>query len=154
MTEPGGVTSTLEDYLEAISALLEERGAARVRDIAERLSVHKSTVTAALRSLAEKRLVNYAPYEMTTLTRRGRRVADAVGRRHRVIQRFLTDVLGIDDETASQNACRMEHGVDRDVLRRLATFADFVGCKDGGRDCARRFRSYLEQSGASAGGAS
>jgi DtxR family Mn-dependent transcriptional regulator len=80
---------------------------------------------------------------MTTLTPGGRRVAAEVGRRHRVIQRFLTDVLDIDSETASENACRMEHGMDRDVLWRLATFADFVA--QGNGDCAVRFRDYLDE---------
>ncbi len=126
------LTSTLEDYLEAISRLTVEHGIARVRDIAKMLSVHKSTVTAALKSLADKGLVNYAPYEITTLTPRGSELAHEVIGRHEVIRRFLTDVLRIDKDAADANACRMEHVMDRDVLRRLAQFAERIRTRDEG----------------------
>ncbi len=130
MLEPEAITSTLEDYLEAISRLVLKNGIARVRDIAQMLSVHKSTVTAALKSLADKGLVNYAPYEMTTLTPRGSELALEVIGRHEVIRRFLADVLRIDKDAADANACRMEHVMDRDVLRRLAQFAERIRTHD------------------------
>jgi len=146
--EQAELSATLEDYLEAISRLTVEKGAARVRDIARALSVHKSTVTSALRSLAEKALVNYTPYEMTTLTDKGRRVADEIVRRHEVIRRFLSEVLLVENETAAANACRMEHVMDTDVLRRLSLFAEFVKeCPRTGEDWLRRFSNYCRHNG-------
>ena len=118
------LTSSKEDYLEAIWALESEDGVARVRDIAARLDVGKSAVTAALKSLAKRDLVNYAPYEFITLTDRGRELAKEVDRRHQVLRRFLMEVLGLEAEVAEANACRMEHVVDNVVLERLI---DFVG---------------------------
>ncbi|MFW6107915.1 MAG: metal-dependent transcriptional regulator [bacterium] len=126
MAEPDPLSAALEDYLEAIAGLTAQDGGARVRDIARALSVHKSTVTAALKSLAEKKLVHYAPYERARLTRRGRRIAREVRRRHRLIRRFLVDVLCLDEEAADENACRMEHVVDADVLRRLAALGAVI----------------------------
>ena len=142
------VTATLENYLEAISRITLEKGVARVRDIATALSVHKSTVTAALKSLAEKGLVNYEPYEVTTLTARGRRVALEVARRHEVIRRFLREVLLADNEAAEANACRMEHVMDKDILHRLSLFAEFVKeCPRTGEDWLQRFSDYYEHNG-------
>jgi len=120
------ISATLEDYLEAILNQEEREGAARVRDIAASVSVHKSTVTAALHALSEKRLVNYVPYGPITLTESGRRIAERVKHDHDVIRTFLRDILLVDDEVAEENACRMEHVMDRTVLDRLVVFAKYM----------------------------
>ena len=74
MADKSSLSMKLEDYLEAIYWLVEENQVARARDIAAALSVHKSTVTSALRSLSRKGLINYSAYEAATLTPK---VADA-----------------------------------------------------------------------------
>jgi DtxR family Mn-dependent transcriptional regulator len=68
-----GLSATLENYLEAIFRLEEEKGFARVRDISSGLDVAKSAVTTALQSLSEKGLVRYEPYEPVRLSAEGRR---------------------------------------------------------------------------------
>ena len=135
-----------EDYLEAILDLEAEFPRVRVRDLADRLSVHKSTVTAALKALAEKSLIEYEPYGRIVLTRDGRKVAERVASSHAVVKSFLTDVLLIDADTAELNACRMEHVMDRAVLRHLVAFADFME-SGGGRDAelAGKFAQWLKQ---------
>ncbi len=120
------LTSSKEDCLEAIWALERQDGVARVRDIAARLDVGKSAVTAALKSLAKRELVNYDPYQFITLTDRGRELAKEVARRHQVLRRFMTEILGLEAEVAEANACRMEHVVDNVVLQRLIDFAESV----------------------------
>jgi DtxR family Mn-dependent transcriptional regulator len=120
------LTSQGEDYLEAIYHLRAERGLARARDIARRLGVHKSTVTGALHSLAEKGLVQYAPYEAAGLTREGERRARDVIRRHEAIGRFLSEVLLLDAERSQENACRIEHAIGPKLLERLLKFVGFV----------------------------
>jgi len=142
------LTATLEDYLEAILHVVAEKGEARVNDIAAELSVHKSTVTAALKRLARERMVNYSPYASATLTARGRKEARRVARRHRVIRDFLMAVLAVAPESADENACRMEHVVDKDVLDRLARFAQFVkDCPRTGEGWVTRFRAYCDRGG-------
>ena len=137
-TEP--LSAELEDYLESIARLIRDGGQARVRDIAEGLSVHKSTVTAALHSLAGKGLVNYAPYSSPTLTRAGGQMADRVQQRHDILERFLRDVLFVAPELAEANACRLEHAVDKAVLERLTRFMDFVQrCPRGGTKWIRGY---------------
>lgn len=138
------VSEKLEDYLEVIFSFEGEKRPARVKDIAEALSVHKSTVTSALRSLSEKGLVNYMPYETANLTTSGRRIAKEVRQHHNTIRRFLTEVLLIDEDTADENACRMEHVIDKKVLERLACFARFVKtCPRAGRDWLLRFSEFI-----------
>lgn len=140
------LTPKLEDYLEVVHQLVDRKGAARVRDVAEMLSVHKSSVTAALRRLGEKGLVDYAPYELTTLTPRGEALARDVRRRHRVIARFLTEVLSVEADLAEANACRLEHAIDPDVLERLLTFIDFVHqAPPRGTDWHKEFDGYLKK---------
>ena len=143
MTEPRAVSTSAEDYLEAILRLIAKKGAARVRDIADALSVHKSTVSWTLKGLAEKGLVNYSRYEITTLTARGEEIAQDVHRRHEVIGRFLTELLGINDEAAQANACRMEHIVDAEVLERLSLLVDFAKrSSTKGDDWIQQFQQY------------
>jgi DtxR family Mn-dependent transcriptional regulator len=137
------LTSSQEDYLEAILYLVRKSRVARVRDIAGRLDVGMSSVTAALKSLAAKDLVNYDPYQFITLTDRGREVAERITARHELIRRFLTDVLGLDRDVAEANACRMEHAVDQVVLDRLRDLAQFVRQSAGSSgDGARAFPDY------------
>ena len=146
MTGLPSISTTLEDYLEVIVWLVADKGVARVRDIAAALSVHKSTVTSALKSLSEKGLVNYSAYEAATLTPRGRTIAEDVARRHAIGREFFVQVLALDHELADANACRMEHVLDAEVLDRLACFARFVKeCPDTCRQCLVEFEKYFSR---------
>ena len=146
MSESRPLSATLEDYLEAMARLIDERGLARVRDIAAALSVHKSSVTTALRSLSEKGLIDYAPYEVATLTPQGAQVARRIRDRHEVIRGFLVHVLSVEERTADANACRMEHDLDREVLERLRHFAEFVRrCPHCGEERLQAFQAYYER---------
>jgi len=145
MSEALDLTPQSEDYLEAIFRAIAQKGIARAGEIGRRLSVHKSTVTAALKGLSEKGLVHYTPYEPVTLTPAGRRVAEEMTRRHEAIRRFLVKVLAVAPEAAEANACRMEHAMDPDVADRLLRFMDFVKrCPRGGEKWVRGFRYFCE----------
>jgi len=146
MSEALNLTPQSEDYLEAIFRAIAQKGIARAGEISRRLRVHKSTVTAALKGLAEKGLVNYTPYEPVTLTPAGRRVAQEVARRHEAIRRFLVDVLAVEPDAAEANACRMEHAMAPDVADRLLRFMAFVkrGPR-GGAKWVRGFRRFCEE---------
>ena len=120
------LTRSQEDYLEAILLLVRRDRVARVRDIAKSLQVGMPSVTTALKALSKRGLVNYDPYQVITLTPEGRDQAEEVSRRHHVLRSFLTDVLGLELESAEAYACRMEHAVDGELLDRLAGLAEFV----------------------------
>ena len=145
MADKSSLSMKLEDYIEAIYWLVEKNHVARVRDIAAALSVHKSTVTSALRSLSRKGLINYSAYEAATLTPKGRAAAEDVARRHEIIRGFFVRVLALDDKTADANACRMEHVLDPEVLEHLAAFAKFVNsCPGTRKECLAGFKKYLK----------
>ncbi len=120
------LTASLEDYLEAICQIIAEKQAVRPKDIAKRLRVGNSSVTGALRSLADRGLIGYAPYDVITLTDEGRTVAEDVIRRHEVLREFFVSVLAVDATEADAAACQMEHAVPRSILERLVQYAEFV----------------------------
>ena len=83
MASAEAVSASLENYLEAIFHISEDKQAARAKDIAQRLKLKGSSVTGALRLLSERGLINYAPYDIITLTPKGKKVArDVVNNVH------------------------------------------------------------------------
>lgn len=124
-TEKMQVSASLEDYLEAIFHTVDTKGAARAKDIVQRMGVNNSSVTQALRLLSDKELVNYTPYDVITLTDSGEKIALDVVRRHQVLRRFLIEVLGLPDGEADTGACRMEHAISGPILERLVQFVDY-----------------------------
>jgi len=128
------ISASLEDYLEAIFLIASQKGAARSKDIAEHLAVKGPSVTGALRVLSEKGLVNYAPYDVITLTASGQQLAESVVRRHEALHSFLANVLLLDEATAETTACQLEHVIRGPILERLVAFATFVKrCPRGGQ---------------------
>jgi len=140
------LTSTLEDYLEAIYRIEADKRVARPRDICQAQSVAASTVTAALQSLADKGLVNYEPYELITLTEEGRARAERLLLRHRIIRDFLENILGLSHEQADATACGMEHAVQPEALERFVCFLAFMRrhSAEGGR-CLEDFRTFVKE---------
>lgn len=126
MNAARSLSASLEDYLEAIFHIVTAKQAARAKDISDRMGVNRSSVTAALQLLAERGLVNYAPYDIVTLTETGHAAACKVVRRHEVLRDFFVKILGVSDQEAEQTACRMEHAVSATVLCRLERLAEFV----------------------------
>ncbi len=120
------LTASLEDYLEAIFHLENKDKVARSKDIAGALGVARPSVTGALRTLAGKGLVNYEPYGLITLTEAGRREARRIAEKHRIIESFFVDVLGVDGELAEQAACKAEHALGPVVVERLLAFTTFL----------------------------
>lgn len=120
------LTSSLEDYLEAIFDIIDAREAVRPKDIAARLQVKQPSVTGALRILAEKKLINYEPYGIITLTAKGREIAQNVAKKHTVLKSFFTEILLIESTTADTLACQIEHMVGEDVLMRFLALSTYI----------------------------
>jgi DtxR family Mn-dependent transcriptional regulator len=138
------LSAALQDYLEAIQQIEEEKRVARPRDISQAVGVHKSTVTAALRNLAERGLINYAPYEAVTLTDEGRKRACRIAMRHRVVADFLTKVLNVEDEAADRNAASIQHAAEEEVLEKIVCFLVFAGRHAAQDGWLARFRRFSE----------
>jgi DtxR family transcriptional regulator, Mn-dependent transcriptional regulator len=120
------LSESLEDYLEAIFHISAEKQAAKAKDIAKRMKVGASSVTGALHQLADRKLINYSPYDLITLTAQGREIAEGVVKRHTILKDFFVRVLSVDREQAEHAACQMEHAVTADILERFTRFIEFV----------------------------
>ena len=93
--------------------------AAHTGALAEALGVSPGTVTATVKRLAERQLADHTPYKGVELTDIGRRVAVGAIRRHRVVERFLSDMLGYAWNEADRLAPAFEHDLPDEVLERL-----------------------------------
>lgn len=92
---------------------------AHTGDLADSLHVSPGTVTAAIKRLADRGLANHKPYRGVELTPPGRRAAVAAIRRHRIVERFLSDMLGYPWNEADRFAASFEHELPQDVEDRL-----------------------------------
>lgn len=139
------LSASLEDYLEAIFHIVREKRAARPKDISRYLEVGNSSVTGALKALAARRLVNYAPYDVVTLTPSGEEAARDVVRRHESLREFFIKVLAADQELAENAACKMEHAVPPELVDRFVRFVEFIEmCPHGGPGLVEGFRQHVE----------
>lgn len=140
------LSANMEDYLETIYHIVSEKKAARAKDIAVRMAVNSASVTGALRLLADKGHINYAPYDVITLTPSGETLARDIVRRHEILKDFFTKVLDVNEQEAEDNACRMEHAVSPMIVDRLVRFVEFIQiCPRGGEEWIGGFRQFCEK---------
>lgn len=142
--KPAGLTASLEDYLETLYQIIEEKQAVRVKDVARRLGVQNPSVTGALKNLSKKGYVNYVPYDVITLTDKGMEAAKDIIRRHEVMKSFIVDILCMDDdEAAEEAACSMEHTVPPEVLERIIRLVEFAQiCPRSGKEWIAGFKRF------------
>ena len=114
-----GPSEVVSRYLEAIYYMWAEKEPLRSSRLADWLGVSRPTVAVGLRRMARDGLVRMNRRKEIELTARGRRVAESIVRRHRIMERWLTDGLGLDWVTADAEAARLEHAVSDVVERRL-----------------------------------
>lgn len=143
----GGLSGTLESYLELIHELQTRYGAVRVTDLADRMGCKTPSATSALRRLAHLGLINYEAYRPVTLTRDGKAAIRRMSAGHRILADLFTTVLGLPAELAEPEACALEHRISPTLLARIGTFMDFLHGPPGGtelRDALQeRFAKYL-----------
>ena len=111
---------------EALKAIyrLAKDGGAHTGILAERLGLAPGTVTATVKRLADRGLVDHEPYHGVELTIAGRRLAIAAIRRHRIVERFLADMLGYAWNEADRLATNFEHELPQEVEDRLFVALD------------------------------
>ena len=117
-------SQSAEDYLERIHELIEEKGYARVVDIASSLKVKQASVTSMVQKLGELGYLNYEKYRGLVLTDKGRAVATRIQERHETLSRFFS-VLGIDAETQHRDIEGIEHHLSPETLDMLSDLAKF-----------------------------
>jgi DtxR family transcriptional regulator, Mn-dependent transcriptional regulator len=109
----------ISHYLEAIYYIRAEGETVRSARLADWLSVSRPTVTIALRRMSRDGMVRLTPRKEVELTDRGEAAAESIVRRHRIMERWLTDALGLDWVTADLEAERLEHAISAVVEAKL-----------------------------------
>lgn len=107
-----------ENYLEAILMLKQKNGEVRSIDIAAMLGFTKPSVSIAMKKLQENSFITKDNHGYIELTDKGLEIAQSVYERHRVISDFLI-FIGVDDETALLDACRIEHVISQQSFEKL-----------------------------------
>jgi DtxR family Mn-dependent transcriptional regulator len=137
------LTPTMEDYLEAIYTLSQEKRVVRVKDIAKKLGVKMPTVTSMLKSLSDKGMIDHEKYEYLELTRKGSDIGKQIDHRHQLLKSFLIDILQINHDQADEDACKMEHAISPATLERIVEFMEFIeNCPRSGSDWLDLFNEY------------
>ena len=158
------VSSSMEDYLEAILEIEKEKKVVRVRDVAKKLGVTLPSVSGAIKTLERDDLVRHEKYEYIELSDKGRHIASEIARRHVVLRDFLTDILGLDAEKAEHDACHMEHNLTPETLEGIIALMEFLqscpaasiqwrrhrdkcriaSSKEGGEGCIKCLRESID----------
>jgi DtxR family Mn-dependent transcriptional regulator len=105
------VSEITEQYLKTIFNLTEYGGTARTTDIASALGVAPASVTEMLHKLDRQGYIRHEPYKGVVLRHKGRKIACRVARKHRLLERFLADVVGVTGRARHEQACKMEHAL-------------------------------------------
>lgn len=118
---------SMEEYLKTIYVLNEEGKQAGTTEIASRLGVKPSSVTEMLKKLADEGYVRYESYQGAELTTKGTKIATKIARKHRLLERFLTDILKLGKNNIHEQACAMEHALSdeaEEALCRVLQYPD------------------------------
>jgi Mn-dependent DtxR family transcriptional regulator len=118
-SQTGGTSTAVEDYLERILELINSKGYARVIDIAAALKISQASVTNMVQRLDADGLLKYEKYRGLILTAAGKKLAQRIAQRHKLLTEFLK-LLGVDDRVIHQDVEGMEHHVSPSTLRAIA----------------------------------
>ncbi|SDG08178.1 Mn-dependent transcriptional regulator, DtxR family [Fontibacillus panacisegetis] len=117
-------TPSMEDYLERIYKLIDEKGYARVSDIAEGLEVHPSSVTKMIQKLDKDEYLIYEKYRGLVLTSKGKKVGKRLVDRHQLLEEFL-ELIGVDPDHIYKDVEGIEHHLSWDSITCIATLIEY-----------------------------
>jgi len=140
------LSSNIEDYLETIIMLHRKNKVVRTGDISRKMGVSMPSVCSAVKVLSEKGLVNHEKYGYIEPTKEGKISGGKIYDSHKILIRFLKEILNTDARTAEEDACRIEHGISGNTVKRLIAFVKFVEtCPHAeGREWLRSFNHFYK----------
>jgi len=133
-------SESTEDHLERIQELIEEKGYARVADLAASLGLSTSAVSNMVRRLAQRGFVNYERYRGFTLTATGRQVAQHIKARHKILTEFL-ELVGLNPETVDREVEDIEHHLRPETLSVFSQLVRYWRANPTQLKAFRRFAS-------------
>jgi DtxR family Mn-dependent transcriptional regulator len=113
-----------EEYLECIYDLTKNGDPAKTNDIAARMDIGPGSVTEMIQKLADRGHLDYQKYKGVTLTEKGLVLARKVKRKHRILESFLVNFLGMNRGDSHEEACRLEHTISDESEKRLCLMMD------------------------------
>ena len=115
------ITHTQEDYLRAIY-LLEEKFSRPVKssELAKNLNLNKSTISQRLNELQQKGWITQKPYKPVLLSEKGKKIAQNLTYKHRILELFLIEILGFEEQHVHLEAHKLEHSCSNQVIVRIA----------------------------------
>lgn len=114
-----GIYESGEDYLETILMLRKEKGMVRSVDVAAKLGYSKPSVSRAMHILKDAELINMDESGHITLTASGSALAEKVYERHLVLTEYLTRILGVSEDVAKEDACKIEHDLSEETYGKI-----------------------------------
>ena len=124
------VSHSAAHHIVAIAESLESRGYARVSDVAKVLNITRGSASLTLKALKQKGFVEEDENRFLRLSTKGETVARMILGKKALIRRFFADVLGVPEETAEVDSCKIEHLVGPGTMRRLAHYLEFLESED------------------------
>lgn len=115
-------TISQEDYLETIYDLSVDGAEVKSVDVARARDVSRASINKAIPGLRDGGFIEQEPYGKITLTKKGLNLAKEIRKRHDIIKSFLEDVLGVVPAVAEEEACKIEHVVSADTIKKLCAF--------------------------------
>ncbi|GGG56673.1 MULTISPECIES: transcriptional regulator MntR [Paenibacillus] len=138
-------TPSMEDYLERIYKLIDEKGYARVSDIAEGLEVHPSSVTKMIQKLDKDNYLIYEKYRGLVLTSKGKKMGKRLVDRHQLLESFLT-LIGVQEENIYRDVEGIEHHLSWDSITCIETLVEYFHRDPARMDELKGIREELETS--------
>ncbi|MGZ7095862.1 MAG: metal-dependent transcriptional regulator [Methanobacterium sp.] len=141
------MSENVEEYLEILYKLSPNGERVSTSQISEELKIAPASVTQMLKKLSENGYVEYSPYKGAVLTKDGLKIAKKITRKHRLLERFLCDILKIKKDKIHDQACEMEHSLSDDAERALCQLLEHPDRCPGEREipeCDLRFTSCDE----------
>ena len=139
-------TRNIEDYLEAIWDLQKNKGYIKVKDIADKLEVTRPSVSEMIKKLSENEYIIYEKYGGIIFTGRGKKLAQEIKKRHNLLVEFLK-IIGVDEQNAQQDACKLEHDVSPETITCLLEFVEFISLLPESSKWKENFQEYLKKRG-------
>lgn len=136
-------TPSMEDYLEKIYKLIDEKGYARVSDIAEGLEVHPSSVTKMIQKLDKDNYLVYEKYRGLILTSKGKKLGKRLLDRHKLLEDFL-EMIGVQEENVYRDVEGIEHHLSADSIACIGTLLEYFTREPSRLETLRELRSELE----------
>jgi Mn-dependent DtxR family transcriptional regulator len=113
---------SLEDYLESMKILKEKNGYVRSVDIAEHMNVSKPSVSVAMKKLRDEGFIEMDKSSFINMTDSGKKIADTIYNKHKILAQFFIH-LGVSEETAYSDACKIEHDISEETFNALCKHA-------------------------------